>query len=496
MDAIATAFEARSVSKSFGVVQALRDVSVSIRAGEVHAIIGENGAGKSTLMNVICGRMRPTAGTLHVDGAEAQFHSPGEAQRAGIAIAPQEINLVPALSVCENILLGAEVTRGLRIDWRATREEALTHLHAVDDTIDGEARVETLSKAQQQLVQIARAVATKARILIFDEPTAALTMRETEKLYAFIRRFREGGGAVFYISHRLDEILMLADRITVLRDGAFVGELDPRRATKGEMVSLMAGRDVVLSHHMPRRLEDRPVVLKVSGLTRAGEFEDVSFELHEGEVLGMSGLIGAGRTEVAKCLFGLTRPQAGTVEIFGDARPVADPADAIARGLVYLPEERKQEGIFPLLSIAENLTIATLDRFRRPAWMDFAAMGRTVEDYVDKLRIKIGSPGDPITSLSGGNQQKVILARWLSKNSRILILDEPTRGIDVAAKSEIQGVLDVLTAQGLSIIYISSELEEVLNVSDRIVVMHEGRVKGTPRTEDMTQEALLQLAMS
>ena len=496
MDAIATAFEARNVSKSFGVVHALRGVTVSIRPGEVHAIIGENGAGKSTLMNIICGRLRPTEGELRVDGATAQFHSPGDAQRAGIAIAPQEINLVPALTVCENILLGAEIMRGPAIDWKRTREEALVHLHAVDDTIDGMARVETLSKAQQQLVQIARAVATRARILIFDEPTAALTTRETEKLYAFIRRFREGGGSAFYISHRLDEILMLSDRISVLRDGAFVGEVDPRRTTKQDMVSLMAGREVAISHHVPRRLEDRPVVLKVSGLTRPGEFEDVSFELHEGEVLGMSGLIGAGRTEVAKCIFGLTRAHKGTVELFGSTKPIIDPADAIARGLVYLPEERKQEGIFPLLSIAENMTIATLDRFRGPAWMDFRGMAKTVDDYVGRLRIKIGSPSDPITSLSGGNQQKVILGRWLAKNSRILILDEPTRGIDVAAKSEIQGVLDSLTAQGLSIIYISSELEEVLNVSDRILVMHEGHVKGTPRTEDMTQEALLQLAMS
>jgi ABC-type sugar transport system ATPase subunit len=238
------------------------------------------------------------------------------------------------------------------------------------------------------------------------------------------------------------------------------------------------------------------VVLKVSSLSRPGEFEDVSFELHEGEVLGVSGLVGAGRTEVAKCIFGLTRQKAGTVEIFGDARPVTDPADAIQRGLVYLPEERKQEGIFPLLSIAENLTIATLDRFRGPAWMDFRGMAATVDDYVDRLRIKIGSASDPITSLSGGNQQKVILGRWLAKNAKILILDEPTRGIDVAAKSEIQSVLDSLTAGGLSIVYISSELEEVLNVSDRILVMHEGRVKGTPRTEDMTQESLLRLAMS
>ncbi|MBB3935744.1 sugar ABC transporter ATP-binding protein [Aureimonas phyllosphaerae] len=496
MDAMATAFEARNVSKSFGVVHALRGVSVSIRPGEVHAIIGENGAGKSTLMNIICGRLRPTAGELLVGGAAVQFHSPGEAQGAGIAIAPQEINLVPALTVTENIMLGAEITRGPAIDWRATREEALTHLHAVDDTIAGDARAGELSKAQQQLVQIARAVATKARILIFDEPTAALTTRETEKLYAFIRRFRETGGSAFYISHRLDEILDLSDRISVLRDGTYVGELDPKRTSKHEMVALMAGREVALSTHAPRRLEDRPVVLKVSGLSRPGEFEDVSFELHEGEVLGVSGLVGAGRTEVAKCIFGLTRAKAGSVEIFGDARPVTDPADAIQRGLVYLPEERKQEGIFPLLSIAENLTIATLDRFRGPAWMDFRGMARTVDDYVDRLRIKIGSASDPITSLSGGNQQKVILGRWLAKNAKILILDEPTRGIDVAAKSEIQGVLDSLTAAGLSIVYISSELEEVLNVSDRILVMHEGRVKGTPRTEDMTQESLLRLAMS
>lgn len=491
-------FEARNVSKSYGVVEALKGVSIGIGEGEVHAIIGENGAGKSTLMSIFCGKVRPTAGALHRAGHQVVFGRPLDAQRVGISIAPQEINLVPDLTVSENIMLGAHETSGMMIDWKKTRRNAVAHLMEIDESIDATTKVFRLSKAQQQLVQIARAAATSARILILDEPTATLTSRETEKLFAYIRKFKAGGGSIFYISHRLDEILELSDRISVLRDGTFVGELDPRTTTRDEMVRSMAGRIVGRGQSTPQTDSHmHEVVLRVEGLSRQGEFENVSFELHRGEILGVSGLVGAGRTEVAKCIFGLSRADSGTVELFGERIDNRTPRDCIAKGLVYLPEERKQEGIFPLLSITENMCMPSLDRFSSALYLRNADMAREVEGFVERLRIKLGATRDPITSLSGGNQQKVIIGRWLMQNSRVLIMDEPTRGIDVAAKFEIQNELRRFTdKEGLSIIFISSELEEVLDVSDRIMVMHEGKVKGIPASASVTQETLLQLAMS
>ena len=491
------AFEARDISMSFGAIQALKHVSLGIGKGEVHAIIGENGAGKSTLMNIFCGKLHPTQGELAREGSRVAFHSPIVAQKAGIGIAPQEVSLVPNLPVYENILLGAQRSRGAWIDWKATQKAAVDHLHSVDDAIDPNVPVRTLSKAQQQLVQIARAAATEAKILIFDEPTAALTYRETEKLNAYIHKFRDAGGSVFYISHRLDEILELADRISVLRDGAFIIELDPKTTTKEEMVNHMVGRVVNRAERAPRpELATAEIVLKVTELSRDGEFEDVSFNLRKGEILGVSGLIGAGRTELAKCIFGLTHKSGGKIELFGEERNIRSPAEAIQLGLVYLPEERKQEGLFPLLSIAENMAMPNLDQFRGLLRMRASAMFAEVQDYVERLKIKIGDPRDRITSLSGGNQQKVIIGRWLMKNSKVLIMDEPTRGIDVNAKFEIQRELRRLTENGLSIIFISSEIEEVIDVSDRVMVMHEGRVKGMCEAGQASPERLMQLAMS
>lgn len=491
------AFEARNVSRSFGVVQALRGVSLGIRSGEVHAIIGENGAGKSTLMNIFCGKLQPTSGTLARNGTEVSFSSPIDAQAAGVGIAPQEVSLVPQLTVYENILLGAQRMKGPLIDWKLTKTEAIEHLHAVDDTINPDLQVRDLSKAQQQLVQIARAAATKARILIFDEPTAALTYRETEKLYAYIKAFRAAGGSIFYISHRLDEILELSNRISVLRDGAFITEMDAATATKQAMVNCMVGRDVSRTEKEARpSLEHAETVLEVEGLSRPGEFNNLSFSLRKGEILGVSGLVGAGRTEMAKCIFGLTQKSQGHIRLYGRDYTAASPAESIRRGMVYLPEERKQEGIFPLLSITENVAMPNLGRFRGFLHMRFADMQREVQGYVERLVIKIGNQKDRITSLSGGNQQKTIIARWLMKNSNILIMDEPTRGIDVNAKFEIQRELRRLTAKGLSIIFISSEIEEVIDVSDRIMVMHEGALKGIVNAAETSPEGLLQLAMS
>lgn len=490
-------FEARAVSKAFGPVRALSDVTITLNSGEIHSIIGENGAGKSTLMNIICGRLHPTSGELFIDGAPVQFHNPKDAQRQGIAIAPQEISLVPDLTVYENIMLGAQHSGRFAIDWAKTRDEATRHLHEVDNSIEPRAKVSSLSKAQQQLVQIARAAATKARILIFDEPTATLTYREEEVLLAYIENLAREGRSAFYISHRLDEVRRLSHRITVLRDGVHVGELAPQEASREAMVRLMAGRPPKVGAQDIRPVSTASPILQVDGLTRAGEFSNVSFILRKGEILGVSGLIGAGRTEMAKCLFGVTRAQSGTIRLDGREVAFSGPYQAIKAGLIYLPEERKQEGIFPLLSIAENTALPTLDRFAGLLHLRNRDMMGEVVRLAAQMKAKFNSLKDPITSLSGGNQQKFIIARWLMRDAKILVMDEPTRGIDVNAKFEIQSVLRKLTEErGLSIIVISSEMEELLDVADRILVMHEGRVKGLVDRKDATQEGLLQMAMA
>ena len=491
-------FEVRNISKNFLGTHALKNVSLNVRAGEVHSIIGENGAGKSTLMNIICGKLQPSNGELARNGIVLNFRSPMDAHRAGIAMAPQELNLCPQLSVAENIVLGNQIVGAIGIDRKATQRVAEEHLAEIDDRIDPKSKVGDLSAAAQQLVQITRAAATRADILIFDEPTAALTDREAKSLFQFITRFRERGGAIFYISHRLDEILEYGDRISVLRDGAYITELDPRRTNKDEMVRHMAGRQFSKSNLRAGAKRGNPseIALKVQDLARKREFDGVSFELRRGEILGVSGLIGSGRTEVGKCLFGLTKADRG--QIFIDGREVVHrgPADSIRNGLVYLPEERKKEGIFPLLSVRENLCIAAFDHFKQVYGLDRGQMVVSTKEYIRLIGIKTSRTETPIKNLSGGNQQKVIIARWLLKKCRTLILDEPTRGIDVRAKFEIQSFLRELTKEGLSIIYISSEMEEVLEVSDRIMVMHLGKVKGIVDADQATQEGLLGIAMS
>jgi ABC-type sugar transport system ATPase subunit/ABC-type sugar transport system substrate-binding protein len=490
-------FEVRNVSKSFSGTLALKNVSLNVRAGQVHAVIGENGAGKSTLMNIICGKLQPTTGELARDGKVLSFRSPLDAHRAGIAMAPQELNLCPQLSVAENIVLGNQLGGALGIDQKATRRYAQEHLAEIDDRIDPRSKVGELSAAAQQLVQITRATATRADILIFDEPTASLTDREAKSLFGFISRFRERGGAIFYISHRLDEILEYGDRISVLRDGAYITELDPRRTNKDEMVRHMAGRQFSKSDlRSGTRGSKGETVLRVQGLTRKREFDNVSFELHRGEVLGVSGLIGSGRTEVGKCIFGLTKADRGQIVVNGREVVHSGPADSIRNGLVYLPEERKKEGIFPILSVRENHCIAAFELFKKLFGLDRRGMVDSTKEYIRRIGIKTSRTETPIKNLSGGNQQKVIIARWLLKKCGILILDEPTRGIDVRAKFEIQSFLRELTKEGLSVIYISSEMEEVLDVSDRIMVMHLGEVKGFVDADQATQEGLLGIAMS
>jgi len=490
-------FQARNISRIFGPVRALDEVSISLNRGEVHAIIGENGAGKSTLMNIICGKLRPSAGELLLEGERLRFSSPKDAQAHGIAIAPQEINLVPHLSVMENILLGAHRGRAWLVDWKKTKEVAAHYLHQIDETINPQARVVNLSKAQQQLVQIARAAAVQARIIIFDEPTATLTYREEEKLMAFINKLAADGRSAFYISHRLEEVRRLAHRITVLRDGVLIGTLTPQAATHERMVTMMAGRPPKAGRQPVRTIEsEREIILEVQELTREREFDTISFGLRKGEVLGVCGLVGSGRTELAKCIFGLTRAQSGKVVLAGQEVCFTHPCQAIAAGLIYLPEERKQEGIFPLLSIAENTALPTISKFTGWLTISNRQIFATVEDLARQVKAKFHSLKQPITDLSGGNQQKFIIARWLMRDAKILIMDEPTRGIDVNAKAEIQTLLRKLTeGRNLSIILISSEMDELLDVADRIMVMHEGKLKGIVEREGATPESLLKLAM-
>lgn len=490
--------DARHLTKKFPGVQALSDVDIDLREGEVHAIVGENGAGKSTLMNILVGLIRPDRGEIFVHGEKVVFYNPIDAQRKGIAIVPQEINLVPMLSVMENIYLGIEPrsAAGLLVDWRKTEKEARRLIERMEEAIDPREKVATLTTAQRQLVQIARAFAFNSKVLILDEPTASLTIRETDNLFRILRSFTSSGGAAFYISHRLEEIQEIANRISVMRDGRKVTELDTATSSISEMITHMVKKKV--EKITPVRANGTRVektLLKVENLTRAGEFHDVSFELRAGEILGIAGLVGAGRTELVKCIFGDTLPQSGVIYV--DSKKVVhkNPGNAIVNGIAYLPEERRRLGVFPLLSVRENITLQKLGEIT--TWFGIAKRKEKTlaGEYVAKLNIKAKDLSVAISTLSGGNQQKVILSRWLLKNSRILILDEPTRGIDVNAKTEIYNILRDLANQGMGIILISSELEEVIENADRILVLHEGRLVGEVNPAETSQEEILEICL-
>ena len=491
--------EALHISKSFPGVRALEDVSISIHEGEIHAVVGENGAGKSTLMNIFIGLLKPDTGIIRIDGRAVVLHSPIDAQHMGISIVPQEINLVPMLSVMENVFLGLEprMLSGRVIDWRETERRTREVLTRTGAVIDPRAKVRDLSMAHRQLVQISRAFAFGARVLILDEPTASLTTRESENLFRIVRAHQAGGGSAFYISHRLEEIKEIADRVTVLRDGKKVAELKARDATIPEMIGHMVGsrgRSIAESRRVAP--EHTRTVLKIEGLTRHGEFSDISFELHEGEILGIAGLVGAGRTELMKCIFGDTHPHAGSITIDGKRVINRSPRQGIRSGIAYVPEERRRLGLFPVLSVAENMTLSILRDLTGALGIRKKRQAELATEYVSRLRIKAGDLQAMVRNLSGGNQQKVILSRWLLRGCRILILDEPTRGIDVNAKAEIHALLRRISADGISVILISSEFEEVIENSDRILVLHEGRLKGQLDPKATTQEEIMKVCLT
>ncbi|MCC8166431.1 MAG: sugar ABC transporter ATP-binding protein [Planctomycetes bacterium] len=501
VESVTPALAVESITKRFPGSLALDQVSLAICRGEIRALIGENGAGKSTLMNIIMGLLQPDGGQIYRNGAAVDVPSPLAAQALGLGMVPQELNLVPHLSVTENINLGALPGSRVRVDWLSARRRAEDILARIGAHVDPRSRVSSLSMAQRQLVQISRALVFGAEIMIFDEPTASLTHAETDKLFGLIRDFRDGGGSVFYISHRLEEIRDLTDSITVLRDGKKVADCRTADTTIKDMIRHMAGRDVDAAVR-DRAVANGEPILRVENLGRDGEFSDVSFTLHQGEVLGFAGLVGAGRTELMRCICGDSRAEAGRVLLQENGTLVEmrfhHPRDAIRAGLAYVPEERRNLGIFPQLGVGENMVMPALRIYSRGGvTLNHGRLRDVAARYVREVGVKTAGLSQCIQNLSGGNQQKAIISRWLINGCRILVLDEPTRGIDVNAKGEIYALLrSLIRDRGLSVIVVSSELQELLDVADRIVIMHEGRVKGeVVPGSDTTQEQILRHAL-
>jgi rhamnose transport system ATP-binding protein len=488
--------QASAISKSFAGVRALRSVSFDLRAGEVHALVGENGAGKSTLIKVITGAETPDSGTLLVGGRPIAHMDPATSRALGIAAIYQQPALFPDLTVAENIALSLE--RGgswRRIDWKGRWQQAAALLDRVSASIDPGRLVESLSMPEQQLVEIAKAVGVDAKIVIMDEPTAALTEREVDSLFRVIRVLRRAGSGIIYISHRLEEVFAVADRITVLRDGETVTTSDAANVTRPELIRMMVGRE--LTAVFPKRpVAIGSVALEVRELSnRAAGVRDVSFTVRRGEILGLAGLVGSGRTQLAETLFGLTPADGGEILVHGARVEVASPADAIGAGIGYVPEDRRRHGVVLELDVAANTSLANLEKLSRRGLLDRDAERRAAQSYVDRFRIKTPSVYAETGTLSGGNQQKVALARWLATSPSVLILDEPTQGVDVGSKAEIHALIQELAEQGLAIVMISSELPEILGMSDRVGVMHAGTIRRVLAREEATQSAVFSLAL-
>ena len=488
--------EMKGIVKSFGPVKALKGVDFDLRTGEVHALMGENGAGKSTLMKVLTGIYGANEGTIHYNGKQVEYSKPKEAMDDGIVIVHQELNMMNHLTVAQNIFIGREeINQGLFINDNAGNKKAKELFKLLKLDINPQEKVGNLTVGKQQMVEIAKALSMDAKIIVFDEPTAALTESEINELFAIIDDLRAKGVGIIYISHRMDEIARITDRVTVMRDGEYVGTVNTKETTKDEIIAMMVGRTI---YEDPKAVssvpEGAPVVLEVEHLNSGSHVKDVSFVLHKGEILGFSGLMGAGRTEVARLLFGADKKDSGTIKINGKEVDIKNPQDAIREGIGYLSEDRKRYGCIVDMTIANNTVMTNLDKYIKGGFIDDGEIIKVSDEFVKQLRTKTPSSKQLVRNLSGGNQQKVVIAKWLEQNSDILIFDEPTRVIDVGAKSEIYSLMNELVAQGKSIIMISSELTEILRMSDRIVVMCEGRKTGELDISQATQERILALA--
>lgn len=483
------------IDKSFPGVHALDHVDFEVRKGEVHALMGENGAGKSTLMKVLTGIYTKDSGSIIYEGKEVEFKGAREAQEAGVVIVHQELNMLGHLTVAQNIFIGREFKKGIKIDDKKMNEEAAKLFERLHINIDPTETMSNLTVGKQQMCEIAKAISFNAKVIIFDEPSAALTEAEIEELFKIIRDLREQQLGIVYISHRMDEIKVITDRVTVMRDGGYVGTLITKDCTKDDIINMMVGR-VIYEDPKTESLvpKDAPVVLKVENLNAGRMVQNVSFELRKGEILGFSGLMGAGRTETARAIFGADPKQSGDIYVNGEKVEINSPQDAVKCGIGYLSEDRRRFGIVVQKTLAENSTMATIERYMKGLFIDKKSEKEAAQEYVDALAIKTPSIDQLVVNLSGGNQQKVVIAKWLVRNSDILIFDEPTRGIDVGAKNEIYKLMNKLASEGKSIIMISSEMTEILRMSDRIVVMCEGVKTGELDISEATQEKIMNLA--
>lgn len=495
MGELVPVFQVQHVSKSFGGVRALQDVHFEVYPGEVHALLGENGAGKSTLIKIITGVHQPDSGELLLNGQPIRFAGTRDAQARGIAAIYQEPSLFPDLDIAENIFVGRQPTSRVGVDWKRMYTDASTLLRRLGLHLDPRTKARELSVAQQQVVEIARALSINAKVLIMDEPTSSLTQGEVDDLFMIVRQLRSSGTAVVFISHRLEELFALADRVTTLRDGTYVGTRPMAQVTSDELIRMMVGRS--LTELFPKQaVEPGEVILEVENLGVAGAFSGVSFSLRRGEILGMSGLIGAGRTNVAQALFGVEPATEGTIKLDGKVVTINNPDTAMALGIGYVPEDRKEHGLVLKMNIADNITLPMLEKFATMGWLNPRREHEAARSGAQQLEVKMSSVSQIVGQLSGGNQQKVVLAKWLSTAPRVLILDEPTRGIDVGTKAAVHRLMSSLAAEGMAILMISSELPEVLGMSDRVLVMREGRLTGHFSRGEATQEKLMAAATS
>ena len=485
--------EMKGVNKSFPGVKALQDVNFELKAGEIHALLGENGAGKSTLIKVLGGIYIAESGEIYINGQKTNIDGVAAARDAGISIVHQELVLVPYMTVAENIFLGREPGTRFNVNRSKMSQDAQKLLDAYDMNIDADSLVESLTIAQRQMVEIVKAISFESRILVLDEPTSSISDKEVNFLFETMRNLTKQGVGIIYISHKMSELAEICDRVTVMRDGATVGTRVVKETTTDELIALMVGRE--LTNYYTRDFsEGGEVVLKCEHISDGKMVKDVSFELRKGEIVGFAGLVGAGRSETMKAVFGLTPGSKGTVSIKGQRIDIKSPVDALRHGIALVPESRKDEGLYAVQSVRFNSTIEVLEEFIKNLRVDHKREQEITQTYIDKMATKTPSQEQKIGNLSGGNQQKVMIGRWLATNPEILILDEPTRGVDVGAKAEIYAIMNELAKNGMSIIMISSELPEIINMSDRVYVMYEGNVTGCLDHKDVTQESIMQRA--
>ncbi|AJD44487.1 sugar transporter ATP-binding protein (plasmid) [Rhizobium gallicum bv. gallicum R602sp] len=486
------AFE--NISKVFPGVKALSDVSFDVAPGEIHALLGENGAGKSTLLRILSGVFRATEGEIKIDGAAHHFKRPESARQAGIAMIHQELQQVPHLTVAQNMFLGHSLTRfgGIVVNRREQERRAAEALAMIDPTINPAAPISTLKVAQRQVVEIARALLDKAKIIAMDEPTSSLTPSEFERLADIIERLSTRGVSIIYVSHKMDEVFRVCQRATVMRDGKVVGMVDLKKTATAEVIAMMVGRELLAEEHHSHATTTTSVEARNLNTARV---RDISFDLHKGEVLGVAGLVGSGRTELLRALSGADKVTSGTIKVDGKLLTLSNPRAAIAAGIGLLPEERKREGIIPDRSVTINMALPSMNRFSKGGFINHRKLKRAAEDLLKRVNLRPFQLDRQIRLFSGGNQQKAIIARWLAAGSRILLFDEPTRGIDVGAKSEIYHLIEVLAAEGHSVIVVSSELPEVMRVSDRVLVMRDGIIVAELGRDELSEETIVSHAV-